>query len=409
MTALCMSCARSEKNDLSEFKGTLSLNILSDIQINESDYDFITKADPPKFDVKIFLTKNKDQPVLSFDKVTALPPEIVLDEGKYFATVSIGTEVVAAFDSPYYYGKSEDFTIIGGEKTKVDLSCSAANIKVTIKYSDNVKSKFTDYSATVSNDAGSLVFNKTENMAGFFNKGPLQVICNLKYGSGEAVKEVEMRKSLTGLKIGKHYEVTIDTNPAEGSSGISLVLIDTYDTEEITMNDADIYIPTEPGTGKLLITEIMADPSVLSDANGEWIEIYNNSTESINLKNMSILNGSSSHKIANDVVIQAGGFAVIGNTENATASVSYVYNLSLTNTGKAIGIKDTDGKIVCWLNFSDSGFPKVVSGKSIQLDPTIKNEATARLGSNWCVATATYPVGAGADYGTPGVVNTSCK
>ena len=410
LTAFCMSCANSEKNDLAEFKGKLSLNISLDIILNETGYtDVATKVDPSNFDVKIFLTKNKDQPVLSFDKVTALPPEIVLDEGKYFATVSIGTEIVASFDSPYYYGKSADFTIIGGEKTNVDLSCTAANIKVTVSYSDNVKLKFTDYSTTVGNDVGSLVFNKTEIRAGFFNKGPLQIVCNLKYGAGETAKETEMRKSVPSPRVGRNYEVIIDTNPAEGSSGFSLALIDTYDTEEVTLNDADIYIPTEPGSGKLLITEIMANPKVLPDSEGEWIEVYNNSTVSINLKGMSIMNGSSSHKIASDVIIQAGGFAVIGNKEHATPSVNYVYSLSLTNTGKAIGIKDTDGEIICWLNFGDSGFPSVPDGKSIQLDPTIKNETAARLGSNWCIATATFLIGEKVEYGTPGQANTSCK
>ena len=406
----CMSCAKTEKSNLADFQGSLSLDISFDILINETAYnEIITKADPPNFDVKIFLTKDKVNPVLSFDKITALPSEIVLDEGKYFATVSVGTEVNAAFDSPYYYGKSEDFTIVGGEKTNVSLSCSAANIKVTVAYSDNVKTKFTDYSTTISNETGSLVFNKTENRAGFFDKGNLQVVCSLKYGSDATTKEVELRKTISSPKVGKHYEVKIDINPVEGSSNISLSIIDTYETETVDLTDGDVYIPTEAGTGKLLITEIMADPSILSDSNGEWIEIYNNSTESINLKNMFILSGSSSHKIANDVVIQVGGFAVIGNTENATALVNYVYNLSLTNTGKALGIKDAEGKIVCWLNFGDSGFPKVVGGKSLQLDPTIKNETIARLGSNWCVATATYPVNEKEDYGTPGKVNTSCK
>ena len=51
-------------------------------------------------------------------------------------------------------------------------------------------------------------------------------------------------------------------------------------------------------TGDLLITEIMANPAAVSDSNGEWFEIFNTSSNAINLNGLIIKdNGSNLHII----------------------------------------------------------------------------------------------------------------
>ena len=51
----------------------------------------------------------------------------------------------------------------------------------------------------------------------------------------------------------------------------------------------------------LLISEVMANPAALSDARGEWFELYNPITEVINLHEVTIGDdGSDRHKIESD-------------------------------------------------------------------------------------------------------------
>ena len=54
----------------------------------------------------------------------------------------------------------------------------------------------------------------------------------------------------------------------------------------------------------LLISEIMANPAALSDARGEWFELYNPTDQEINLRDTWIGDdGRDSHKIETDLLI----------------------------------------------------------------------------------------------------------
>lgn len=79
-----------------------------------------------------------------------------------------------------------------------------------------------------------------------------------------------------------------------------------------------------PGTGDLIITEVLFDPSG-PDADKEWIEVYNASDRSVDLNGVSLANYSlsSPDNIRNYTVqevacvsVEPGGFAVIGSTDD---------------------------------------------------------------------------------------------
>jgi hypothetical protein len=54
----------------------------------------------------------------------------------------------------------------------------------------------------------------------------------------------------------------------------------------------------------LLISEVMANPSALPDARGEWFELYNPTDHEINLRGIWIGDdGLDSHKIETDLLI----------------------------------------------------------------------------------------------------------
>jgi hypothetical protein len=79
------------------------------------------------------------------------------------------------------------------------------------------------------------------------------------------------------------------------------------------MNDA-CPVPAEPPTpGELVITEIMADPDVVSDNDGEWFEVYNVTDHPIEMGGMTIIDlANNSHIIDGSLVIPANSYFVLG-------------------------------------------------------------------------------------------------
>ncbi len=95
-----------------------------------------------------------------------------------------------------------------------------------------------------------------------------------------------------------------------------------------------VYVETDVQY-KLVINELLANPGgTISDASGEWFEIYNAGTLAVDLQNLVIADSAASgrrpfHLIASSVVIPSGGYAVLGNTTNTTNNggvpVDYAY------------------------------------------------------------------------------------
>lgn len=401
------SCSKKD-NPETLIKGKLKLSI--GITIHELSTPGKLKAGTDDFAVQIFNTGN--EPVISFEHATDIPELLELPQGNYYVVASSDHSTMVAFENPYYYGKSETFTITAGQTSTVTISCSLANIMVTVVYTDRVKNSYADFTSTLSNPSDSLVFVKTETRAGYFNSGPLHIRSNL-YTNGNTYPSKILSGDITNPQPGKHYEFRVDALSSAGSAMINIILNDTVNTETVDITETGPETG-EPVYGDLLITEIMYNPSILSDAEGEWIELFNNSKKTINLKGLVIRRSASTsfHQIKTDVNLISGAYAVLGRTISATSNVLYVYgsSIALNNTGDEVivnnfGTNGTDGTVICSVNYGIAGFPTNLNGKSLQLDPTVKDANAAKVGTNWCAATLPYSTG---DYGTPGVENSSC-
>jgi hypothetical protein len=102
----------------------------------------------------------------------------------------------------------------------------------------------------------------------------------------------------------------------------------------------------------LLITEVMADPSEVSDSKGEWFELFNPMTESVDLNQIYIKDdGSNIHQIdhGGPLLILPNQYFVLGRNEsnftNGGFTADYVYSsFALGNTGDEIVFSnDADG------------------------------------------------------------------
>ena len=389
-------------------KGKLKLDI--GITIVENSGASKLKAGTDDFFVQIFNASNSL--VISFPHASDMPDLLELPEGSYYAVASSDSILAVAFENPYYHGNSGTFAITAGQTSSVTITCQLSNIMVTVIYSDRVKSSFANFSTTVSNALDSLVFSKTEARAGFFDAGPLHISSKL-YVTGNTLPSKILTGDIANPQPGKKYEIHVDAVPTGGNAMISIALNEIVETEVITITDEGSGTGA-PGYGDLLITEIMYNPLALSDAEGEWIEIFNNSKRTINLKGLVIRRGSgtSFHQISSDINLAAGAYAVLGRTNTATNNVQDIYGsaIQLTNSGDEIivntfGSNGTDGTVICSVNYGATGFLTNLNGKSLQLDPSIKDVNVAKIGTNWCAATLPYSTG---DYGTPGLANSGC-
>jgi hypothetical protein len=164
--------------------------------------------------------------------------------------------------------------------------------------------------------------------------------------------------------------------------------------------------PPPPSPTTIVINEIMQNPSAVSDANGEWFELYNPSTADVDIRGWVIADGGSdTHTItsASAVVVPAGGYAVLGRNGNVATNggvaAVYVYSsFTLGNGADEIILSDCTGSEMDRVEW-DGGttFPNP-SGASMSLvSPALDNN----VGSNWCVSTTTF----GGDLGTPGAAN----
>jgi hypothetical protein len=195
------------------------------------------------------------------------------------------------------------------------------------------------------------------------------------------------------------------------------VLLDSAEVlvEVVNINeDTGTTIPGAFAYGDLLITEIMYDPAAMSDSEGEWFEIYNNSGQTVDLQNLVLdRDGSNRHTISESVMVPAGEYAVVSRNAAATdGSIVYTYGSSITlsNSGAVLSVFNEDtgtgtGSLICTVNYGNTGFPSG-SGASICLDPAHLNAPDAVLGTSWCTSSSVFNTG---DAGTPGRTNDSCQ
>ncbi len=78
-----------------------------------------------------------------------------------------------------------------GSQQAVTVNCELANTLVTIIYSEQLKSNYSDYHATVSTQAGSLTFGKDEIRAGYFQPLPINISVELTWQKGDGPLKVK--------------------------------------------------------------------------------------------------------------------------------------------------------------------------------------------------------------------------
>ena len=413
LLAITSSCKKEESPvPTAQEKGRLKIEIGLFIHVSAVNNPLKSTRAVEDFRVEICLTDGTI--VQAYERASDMPAFVELEAGTYYVVAHSNNSLPAAFENPYYYGRSESFTVTGNSEQTVPVNCELANIMITVVWSDNVQQNFTGYYVVVKAGTDSLVFGSTETRAGYFAPASLSVYAALTWekAGSPAVKVLAGR--IENAQPRRHYEIRVDALPDNNSSSIQIFLDESVDTTQVIALQENGMVPegTLPAGG-LIISEIMANPAAMADNGGEWLEVYNTLSYAVNLQNLVIRrDAADSHVITESVTLNPGGYYVLARTDTAVNVTSYVYgsSISLTNSSATLSISNygtdgSDGSLIFSVTYGGTGFA-VPNGASLSLNPLHLNAADAQSGTWWCAATSVTSTG---DLGTPGLTNDACE
>ena len=166
-----------------------------------------------------------------------------------------------------------------------------------------------------------------------------------------------------------------------------------------------------PGAGALVISEIMQNPAVLMDDEGEWFEVHNPSaTDTYQLMGCTVEGSMADTPFMIDVDLPIGPgeyltFAVdtAGGPGFAADFTWTAGTYTLNNNADAVTLT-CDGNVVDTVAYDNGATFPDPNGASMTLDPGSLDATANDDGMNWCEATSDY----NGDLGTPGAANDSC-
>ncbi len=216
--------------------GYLGISLEQDLET-----DVVTKAGGDELVFAIDVLNSSGQIVESRDDYrSTVENPIKLHLGRYDVVARSGHNLNAAFDNPYYEGRTaESVRIVPGRVKTVDLTCSLANTIVSAAFSDDFR-QFPEYEISVTNGVGEkLVFsNNPEN--GKANEAAFGTLAYFAV-TGTLTYEILIRNTDGGVwtqtatipdvKAKQHYHLALslgDSSVADGAVVIKISLNDEW-------------------------------------------------------------------------------------------------------------------------------------------------------------------------------------
>ncbi|XOV94856.1 MAG: DUF4493 domain-containing protein [Bacteroidota bacterium] len=315
--SLVFACNRQDQEtpEPTDF-GYLSMNI--SVTITEEPASGRVAAVPTD-DWKVTIFNSDGTEYLVFDPYSTAPTEIQLPTGEYYIEAHSNNFLEAAFENPYYFGRSDNFTIDKEELKTIDIDAELANSKVAINYSSNVTSTFNDYTGavTVVSSGTTLDYVQGETREGYFVAEPLSVVVDLSY------------TKLDGTFITRQFTANIDAQPK-------------------TLYNINVDAALEDG-------KIVLNITVDEDFGTVDIDLGDNSTSvdpfSFDLAWTKTYGGSGVDEVVKTIELQDGSFLIIGKSESTNGDVLG------NNGGSDVWLVKTDvsGNLVWSNNYGGSG------------------------------------------------------
>jgi hypothetical protein len=155
---------------------------------------------------------------------------------------------------------------------------------------------------------------------------------------------------------------------------------------------------------EVVFSEVMKNPAALADTAGEWFELTNTGTRSLELEGCSVLRDGSGFEITSPLSVDSGTSITFANNAAPGFTPSYVYSgLSLPNAAAFTLSLVCAGETLDSITVNPALTPNA-AGASLSLDPAAANPQGNDDATQWCDATSAYNT----DLGTPGSANPAC-
>ena len=229
--ALC-ACERTEV--LPEQTGYLYVDLQHDFAVEP-----VFKSDAAE-DMTFSLTiyDRNDQVVAAYDDYRQLAEQpLELRVGEYRIVCSSAPTGAAAFDAPFYSGEAQ-VVIRNNVLTPITVTVSLANVMVTTSFSDEIKEQFSEYTLTVTNGDGTLVWSNLDDSLdreGYFSaNGTLTWTLNLKNIDGTVYEDIT--ETYTDVKPRQHYDFQFSLGEISEFGGASVQIALDDSTKDKTYN-----------------------------------------------------------------------------------------------------------------------------------------------------------------------------
>ena len=245
-------CKKTEITTSEAGLGSVSFSISSD------NSEYVTKAELPQVDVNTFKVKitGKDNGYSEeWASVSEMPGVLELVSGNYTVTATSPDAKPVAWDQPVY-GGSQDFTVMVGKVSNVNLKCSITNMMVTINPTDDFLNELTGWNVTVTSEDGHLTWNRTEydeGKAAFFDVAPLNVLVKGERFDGTEV--IQQTLIIDEVAAKDHHIINLDAK-VTGSieeGGLHLTVDNTVNDRNENINIPgleEIPVEDDPDTGE---------------------------------------------------------------------------------------------------------------------------------------------------------------
>ncbi|MFQ5634615.1 MAG: lamin tail domain-containing protein [Gammaproteobacteria bacterium] len=166
---------------------------------------------------------------------------------------------------------------------------------------------------------------------------------------------------------------------------------------------ANLSVAGLPANG-IVITEYLANPVGVADSAGEYFEIFNTTTSSVDLNGLVVRDDGSNAFTVGALVVAPRSFAVFSASAGVSLGLTpdYVYGgMALTNTADEIGLYRPDDTLINKVSYTDGDWfgPGIAHelGALSAASPSLLSGPT--LGSDFVAATLSLPLG---NFGSPG-------
>lgn len=224
-----------------------------DIEFDAVSSDVSVKSTGESSPIALAIYRSgSDEPVEVIEDCASVLEPLKLKTGHYTAVATCGESLsegsAAAFDSPFY-SDTETFVIKNGVSETLDMTLVLDAVKVTTKFSEEIRENFKSYVLTVSNGVSELVFS---NLDGTVDRdGYFAVTGTLEWSLALTNNDGEVYETLTGsyeeVKPKQHYALSfrMAEKQPEGGAVISIVVDDSM-TEKVHDILLDFSVKDKP-------------------------------------------------------------------------------------------------------------------------------------------------------------------